>query len=74
MFKIIISIFILLSLNLSSQAEESADNDLTIMTENYPPYNMLENDSLTGISVDLLEAMFQQMKMLLLVNTCLVFQ
>lgn len=31
---------------------------LTFITEEYPPYNYLDNQQLTGVSVDLVEAMF----------------
>ncbi|MDQ7733503.1 transporter substrate-binding domain-containing protein [Halomonas sp. SpR1] len=31
---------------------------LTFITEEYPPYNYLDNQQLTGVSIDLLEAIF----------------
>ncbi len=36
--------------------------DITINTEEYPPYNMKVNNKLSGISVEVLDAMFNQMK------------
>ena len=36
--------------------------DITINTEEYPPYNMKVNNKLSGMSVEVLDAMFKQMK------------
>jgi polar amino acid transport system substrate-binding protein len=35
-------------------------DDITYMTENYPPYNYSESEKLQGFAVDLLEAMLQK--------------
>ena len=35
--------------------------DIKMMTENYPPYNMEVDGKLTGLSVEVLEAMLKQM-------------
>ncbi|MGP9765035.1 substrate-binding periplasmic protein [Halomonas sp. AOP13-D3-9] len=35
---------------------------LTFITEEYPPYNYIDNQQLTGISIDLLEAIFAATK------------
>ena len=43
----------------SVQADESSGlASLTFITEEYPPYNYIDNQQLTGISIDLLEAIF----------------
>ncbi len=36
--------------------------DIRMMTENYPPYNMEVNGKLTGLSIEVLEAMLKQME------------
>ena len=53
---------VLLSLFLVVGLFASKDNNIKIFTENYPPYNMKVNNKLTGISVEVLDAMFKQMK------------
>lgn len=52
-----------LCLWLTSIANVQADGantlaPLTFITEEYPPYNYLDNQQLTGVSIDLLEAIF----------------
>ncbi len=37
-------------------------NDIKMMTENYPPYNMEVDGELQGLSIDILDAMLKQMK------------
>jgi len=37
-------------------------DDITFMTENYPPYNFIENDQLQGVSVDLIAAIFKKLQ------------
>jgi len=57
MRKILFTLFVLLSL-----VKADSINDVKIVTENYPPYNMEVNGKLTGISVEILDAMLKQMK------------
>ena len=35
-------------------------DNFTLMSEEYPPYNMLENNKPIGVSIDLLEAIFKK--------------
>ena len=49
--------FILLTISLFA----IEDDNIKIMTENYPPYNMEVDGELEGISIDVLEAMLEQM-------------
>jgi polar amino acid transport system substrate-binding protein len=49
---------LLLSVPLTSYAEENATT-ITMLTEIYPPYNMEIEGKLTGIAVDLLDAMLE---------------
>jgi len=37
-------------------------DDITFMTENYPPYNFKQNDKIQGISVDILVLMLEKLK------------
>jgi polar amino acid transport system substrate-binding protein len=53
------NIFLILFLILSLFGNEI--DEVKLFTENYPPYNMKENGKLTGLSVDILVAMFNQM-------------
>jgi len=46
----------------SSLVRADSVNDIKIVTENYPPYNMEVNGKLRGISVEVLDAMLKQMK------------
>ncbi len=52
---------LVLTLGLAATAMASGADDLTYMTEQYPPYNYEENGKVTGISVDLLSAMLKEM-------------
>jgi ABC-type amino acid transport substrate-binding protein len=53
MRKLMIALLCVLGLN--------ANDGIKVFTENYPPYNMDEKGKLTGISVDVLEAMYKKM-------------
>ncbi|MBF0203381.1 MAG: ABC transporter substrate-binding protein [Desulfamplus sp.] len=44
----------------SQSANAQTINDLILMTENYPPFNFLQDEKLQGISVDLIEAMLKK--------------
>lgn len=37
-------------------------DDITFMTESYPPYNFIDNDQLQGVSVDLMAVIFKKLK------------
>ena len=54
-------ITIILLLTISNLFGKHSDN-IKIFTEQYPPYNMMIDGKVTGISVDILDAMFKQMK------------
>ena len=51
--------FLLLCLVSSSTAASSVD-DIVFMTEQYPPYNLEEDDKIQGIAVDILALMLQK--------------
>ncbi|EEX92435.1 amino acid ABC transport signal transduction system, periplasmic protein [Vibrio orientalis CIP 102891 = ATCC 33934] len=54
-------IYILLSFFVTiSSARSSQINELTYLTEQYPPYNFEQNGALQGIAVDLLQAVGKQ--------------
>lgn len=53
---------ILFTLLLLSSVLISSENNLKIMTENYPPYNMEKDGQLTGISIDLIKEIFTEIK------------
>ncbi len=64
--KYIIFLVALMALLLPAEGAEPSDQvasarDLTYITEQYPPYNFQKNGELQGISVDLLEAVWQKM-------------
>ena len=42
-------------------AAEMTANDLVYFTENYPPHNYLENDRLQGVSVEILQLIWQKL-------------
>lgn len=56
-----ISLFLLLVLNTSGILADSSPSDLLILTEEYAPFNYLEDGTLKGLSVDLLESAFHHM-------------
>ena len=64
--KFIIVLAALTALLLAAEGNEPSDQvasakDLTYITEQYPPYNFQKNGELQGISVYLLEAVWQKM-------------
>ena len=50
------------SLLIATTLFASTTDEIKIFTEQYPPYNMKSDDKLSGLSVDVLDAMFKQMK------------
>ncbi|HWQ64481.1 MAG TPA: transporter substrate-binding domain-containing protein, partial [Methanospirillum sp.] len=52
---------LLLSLFIPGIIAQSLPSDLLILTEEYPPFNYMENGDLKGISVDILESAFNHM-------------
>ena len=56
----VIFLFCAFCLNVLNSFAESID-DLYMMTEEYPPYNFLDNGQLKGISVDVLAAVLKEM-------------
>ena len=57
--KLMAMLWLWLAVVASVQADESSGlASLTFITEEYPPYNYIDNQQLTGISIDLLEAIF----------------
>ena len=61
LISILQSIFIFSLLTSIVTAKEVDVDDLLYMTENYKPYNYVENNQLKGISVDLLKLMWKDM-------------
>ena len=51
----------MLFISCSSADEAFSARDLTYITEQFPPYNYQENGKLQGISVDLLEKVWENM-------------
>lgn len=56
-----ICLMIVLSLAVTWSAGTDIPDDLRIITEEYPPLNYVENGSLQGISVDLMEKVLERM-------------
>jgi len=54
--------FFLVTIMLLSSIVSLQANDIKMMTENYPPYNMEVDGELQGLSIDILDAMLKQMK------------
>lgn len=52
---------LVLTLGLAISAHAVGPDDITYMTEQYPPFNYEEGGKVTGISVDLLDAMLKEM-------------
>jgi len=65
MVKIIIRLIsiltLIISISIPSVIFAQSVDDLTIMTENYPPFNFIKNDKLQGIAVDLLIKMLEKL-------------
>jgi len=54
-------IFLFISFMIPGIIAQSVPSDLLVLTEEYAPFNYLDNDHLKGISVDLLESAFHHM-------------
>jgi len=61
LISILQSIVVFSLLNSTVSAKEVDVADLFYMTEDYKPYNYVENNQLQGISVDLLKLMWKEM-------------
>jgi len=59
--RLLICIILILSLLTGSILAQSMPSDLLVLTEEYPPYNYMDNGTLKGISVDFLESAFTHM-------------
>lgn len=60
--KIFKHFLIILTFSLPILSFSKPIDDISFMTENYPPYNFKHNNKLQGISVDLLELMFKKLE------------
>lgn len=52
---------VLLLYTITAHSSDGLQSDLTILTENFPPYNYEENGEVKGISVDVLSEIFRRM-------------
>lgn len=58
---LLLGLAVILSISLSLSSQVPSAGNLTYLTEQFPPYNLRDGGTLQGISVDLLEAMWQRM-------------
>ncbi|WP_319580626.1 cache domain-containing protein [uncultured Methanospirillum sp.] len=59
--RLLICTILILSLCTGPTFAQSAPSDLLILTEEFPPYNYMDNGTLKGISVDFVESAFSHM-------------